>query len=642
MNHRFLLFLFMVTGINAHAQFEDPSWVYMIDAFNDADITDVEVDDKGNTYASVNYMGTLNLVGNQGRLLPNADHQAGVLLKLDSNGKLLWCRGFESAFDNRINDIVLGADGSVYFTGFGDGLVHFPGKKDELICGREKEKDESHQPQGIYAAKYTSEGERIWVHFWSSPWGEGRSVAVNSKGELAWSYYHCCDIYEKDVLIDIVEKTDRSQMKMSIAFFNADGSLKRIEHVQTVESFSTANPPVLYCDKEDNLYRTGTFTKCVFLTPQDSLVNDGYYDSQDAYLAKYNPEGELMWSRQFGGQNTQRIYDIDFGSDGSVYGTGQFSYECLLMDAIKSIQKSKFDYKSGDSMFYFHFFKDGECDFIRFDDNEGYSNYFISSSIDIDLNEESHIVGLFTDTLRLEGFVLKEDCQANSAFYSNWKGRELQHIVKIGTTKSSWLHPLRVRSGKQHYAIGAMYYGKDVTLEIAGKKIVMSSVDYGRASFIYGGAVKRKDEKPKVLAEMQMRKRTERLDMLKPLLACPNPQSALASVMWYPASDSIPENDSTLVAFSPCGYVVENMEASLYPNPTKGPVSVLLKGMKDATTQIEVFSESGKLMYSQRLTIPSDEYTVDFDMAGAATGLYFVRIVHGAYEKALKVVKLNM
>jgi hypothetical protein len=84
------------------------------------------------------------------------------------------------------------------------------------------------------------------------------------------------------------------------------------------------------------------------------------------------------------------------------------------------------------------------------------------------------------------------------------------------------------------------------------------------------------------------------------------------------------------------------MEASLFPNPTTGPVTVRLKGMEGSTTQLDVFSDKGQLIYSQRVQVPANDYNVEFDMANAATGTYFVRITHAGFEKALRLVRARI
>jgi Secretion system C-terminal sorting domain len=364
----------------------------------------------------------------------------------------------------------------------------------------------------------------------------------------------------------------------------------------------------------------------------------------DSYLVKYNNQGKLLWQRQFGGQNYQIIEDIDFAEDGSIYGTGQYSYECILMDAIKSAQKSKYEYKSGHSLFYFHFFDDGETDFVRFEDGRGYNGSFMGMSIDLDLNGDSHIIGSFTDTLLIDDFEIKGPVYPSCGFTSVWEQNELVQLEEIGSMTESWMLATRVRSSTSNYAIGGMYYGADVNVKINGKKEKLGFSQYGRCSFIYGGLVKdkRDNQNQEVLADMREINRVKRLDGLEALFACKSPVLEDAATTWYPTLDSIPSRDSLWIYDTPCGLVIEDMEASLFPNPTAGPVTVRLKGMLDKLVQIDVYSERGQLMYSQRVQVPMDDYNVDFDMTSAAAGIYFVRITHGNFEKALRLVKMKI
>ena len=106
------------------AQSATPKWVYILDGFQDADVTDVEVDKQGNTYVSANYSGTISIPELKVDL-PRAPHVHGLILKLDKNGKPIWVRSVVSVFDNRINDITLAANGDVLFTGFADGKAEF-------------------------------------------------------------------------------------------------------------------------------------------------------------------------------------------------------------------------------------------------------------------------------------------------------------------------------------------------------------------------------------------------------------------------------------------------------------------------------------------------------------------------------------
>lgn len=102
-----------------------------------------------------------------------------------------------------------------------------------------------------------------------------------------------------------------------------------------------------------------------------------------------------------------------------------------------------------------------------------------------------------------------------------------------------------------------------------------------------------------------------------------------------------PGDEDTGVNLTPCGMTLNALEASLYPNPSAGPVSVRLKGMEGGTVQVDVFSEQGQLLYSQRIQVPANDFVLDFDMTQAATGTYFVRIHYAEFEKALRLVKVR-
>lgn len=651
-----LFFSILLCISDVMSQRSEPSWYFTIDAFNVTDISDLEMDNEGNTYVVANYQGALHLEGNQGRVLPPAPHVHGVLIKLNPQGKLLWCHGFKSAFDNRINDLDVGPDGSVYITGFGDGLMHFPGKTDNMIVGRERAAGEFHQPQGLYAAKYSKDGERIWVNYWSTTWGEGKSIAVNSKGEVVFSYYHYSRLTKGDEVIDDFTRTPEAQAKVSRAFLHPDGKLNRIETFQILNSDSNVRTPQLLYDDKDQLYSFGLFKKSIYLSENDSLTNDGYYDGHDSYLVKYDQEGKLDWVKQFGGQNMQIIEDIDIAEDGSIYGTGQYSYECILMENVKSVQKSKYEYKSGNSFFYFHFFDDGETDFIRFQEGNGYNGYFMGFSVDHDVNGETHIIGSFTDTLHIDGFQLESPTYPSFGFVSQWEGTSLVDLHEMASMEKSWINPCQIRSSEKGYAIGAIYYGDDVMLEIGGKKVKLGFKDYGRASVVYGGAIRKKEDRPEVLAEQRQSRRVERLRSLEPLLSCTDAKLADDPATWYlvaqtvapslnpsaapPASE--PAATDPLTGLEPCGMQVADLEATLFPNPSAGPINVRLKGMEGGTAQLDIFSESGQLIYSQRILVPTNDYQVNIDLTASAAGNYIVRIVHGEFEKGLRLVKMKI
>lgn len=74
-------------------------------------------------------------------------------------------------------------------------------------------------------------------------------------------------------------------------------------------------------DASGNSYITGYLTgETAFQT--DVVILNGY--SGDAYVAKYNSTGVLIWVKTFGGNFSDRATDLAIGPDGNIVFTGQF------------------------------------------------------------------------------------------------------------------------------------------------------------------------------------------------------------------------------------------------------------------------------------------------------------------------------
>jgi hypothetical protein len=634
----FAFFLFIFFSNWVFAQNAKPEWLYIIDGYNDTFVSDLEVDKEGNTYLAVNYCGALTLSG-LNKKMPPSGHVHGLLIKLNKNGKPLWAHGFKSAYDNRINDLSLAPNGDVLITGFGDGVMHFPGLSDTLKYGRDREKNGYHYPQAVYAARYSTKGERIWVHYWNTGWAEGMSIAANSKDDVYFSYYHTGSLRDNKTLIDSFPVTPKLSAMVSIAHIDKDGKLAKINHFDFQETSSSAHTPRLKFDQNDNLYMYGAFKGKLKFSEKDSLTNDAYYESNDSYIVKYNPAGEILWKKKIGGQNGQWVKEIQFGEDGSVYAAGEYSFECTIGDGISLTQKSKYEYKSGDSFMYFKLNADGELVFTRFEEKGNYGTYFTGRSIALDPNGDSHIIGFYTDTIQLEEFFLPGIFRTNQMFYSRWQEDKLLELENVGNNNRYALSPTRIGFGSTgQFAVTGVYNDKSCSINILGKEKKFGKYEYGNATFVYGGSVPViiKSE-PVLLATKTIR--SIHLETLKPLLACLKPQEVSIPNIWFPTADSIPTRE-TWLSESPCGREIVQLEASLFPNPSVGLATLKLNGMMGGQVQLDVFSEYGALLFSQRITVPNNEYLQDMNLSSSAPGIYFVRIVHGGFEKAIRMVKI--
>lgn len=629
------LTLFFVIPINA--QEVTPQWVYILDGFQDADVTDVEVDKQGNTYVSANYSGTISIPELKADL-PRAPHVHGLILKLNKNGKPLWVRAIVSAFDNRINDITLAANGDVLFTGFADGKAEFAGKKETLRFGRDKERGDYHHPQNVYAARYSSNGEPVWVKNFGTPFGQGLCIAINSKEEIYFNLYYTGFLKNEDSKISEIPKESKIDSKSATIKLNKNGEFEKLQELNYFKQSSYIHNHKICFDKNDNMYQYGTFYGKIAFSETDSLSNDSYLEGLDSYLVKYNPQGEILWIKQIGGQNVQVLNEIQISPSGKIYGAGYYDFECSIGNGISLVQKSKYEWKSGSSLFYFALTADGDLDFIRYEQQGQYSTSFAAASMALDDFDHAHIIGTFNDTVNVDGKMIYQSFREATFFYSCWDNNTLLELNRAGISSNYFALARKISITGGNFAAAGSYAGDDSKMMIDGKKHKLTLNEHGRSSFIYGGTVPTRDISEPIIALES--KQSIYLKDLKPLLACLKPEEASMPNVWFPTEDSIPSRESWL-SETPCGREVAEKSVRLFPNPSRGNASLVLSGMNGGNALIDIFSESGNLIFSQKAGVPEDQFTIDLNLSGIANGIYFVRIVHGGFEKALRLVKID-
>jgi hypothetical protein len=126
--------------------------------------------------------------------------------------------------------------------------------------------------------------------------------------------------------------------------------------------------------------------------------------------------------------------------------------------------------------------------------------------------------------------------------------------------------------------------------------------------------------------------------MLQPLLACIQPGADIAPDLWFPAENAS-DTLQSFIAQQPCGRAVKDMQAALFPNPTRGELTLSLSGLNEGM-RLEIFSESGQLLFSQRLEAMNQAQEIKLNVGNLVNGIYFLRIAGIKYQKVLRFVKV--
>jgi len=77
-------------------------------------------------------------------------------------------------------------------------------------------------------------------------------------------------------------------------------------------------------DGAGNIYIVGTFARESDFDPSEDTVELEALGENDVFISKFDPDGELVWSKSFGGPENERVLDIEVDRSGNLYITGTF------------------------------------------------------------------------------------------------------------------------------------------------------------------------------------------------------------------------------------------------------------------------------------------------------------------------------
>lgn len=212
--------------------------------------------------------------------------------------------------------------GNTYVTGYFRDESVFDGKKLEG-------KGES----DIFIAKYNRVGNLVWAH---SMGGEADDMARGITLDSSGNVYICGAFLSPEVDFggQVIKK--QADLEIFVAKFNPEGNLIWARSGGSGPG-GTANDVAV--DLEGNVFVTGYFLgQGIF---EDlTLENSGYVD---IFVARYDPDGGLVWVRQIGGRSDDVASSIVADEQGSVYIAGAFSEQMRVSRGIRLESEGLFD-----------------------------------------------------------------------------------------------------------------------------------------------------------------------------------------------------------------------------------------------------------------------------------------------------------
>lgn len=265
------------------------------------DARQVVTDDEGNVYVAGACGG--NSVTIQGNTYNYTTFGIMFVAKFAANGAPLWVRSISNGHQSMAYSLAVDTAGYAYVNGFFEGP--------SLAFDNDTVYNNSatiYDSEGFVAA-LDPNGQFLWAHNYGTSGNDaGYSMALDGHGHL----FLTGNLDFGNALFSSTAgvSTIRQDWNFFVAKYTTSGTAL---WVRTVDSYGTGSHMYSYrgtCDEAGNFYVTGEFDGTYAFG--NSMMALSMTASDDAFLAKFRPDGGCAWVKTGGGTNGDRAYDVNY------------------------------------------------------------------------------------------------------------------------------------------------------------------------------------------------------------------------------------------------------------------------------------------------------------------------------------------
>lgn len=298
------------------------SWSLFFLGTNNINVSDVHIDANNDLYVVGSYEQNMSISnGTNLANLPTTLTETGFIVKLTSDGQVIWSYALESNYLSAITSITTKQNNDFVIAGkFADSTQFDPITESQIL---ESNTSLSNTLTDAFFATYSPNGNLIQVTKLGEQYAELVSdVAVDASDNiiLTGSYRGSFD-------------SDPSSQNTSLPYSNMDGIfLIKYDNQNnlvfaggyTQDSGSDHIPRKVLADKEGNVFICGDIAENVDLDfgPQTYSVTG--YSGRYVFYAKYSPMGDFLWGNSFGNSSTQTGNAMALDESGQLYLAGSF------------------------------------------------------------------------------------------------------------------------------------------------------------------------------------------------------------------------------------------------------------------------------------------------------------------------------
>jgi len=393
--------VFCLLTINSFSQEVNFEWNKILGNTGETSGLSIECDTTGFIYASGTFEGVMNI---NGTTLTSTSGRDGYLFKFDSIGNLLWRKQFSSNKDVKIYSLTIDNSNDLIVLGEYRVKVNF----DTTITTNNIDTLFS---SNLFIAKYNVNGNLLWAKNTGGVSYDGNSLSVDLNNDILITG-KSIDISLFDVItpintLDSILQTSPGGTVTYWGYYHPEVSFiaKYSPNGNMIWIEETGgNPQKIISDNLNNIIVTGNF------------LGDTYFDGtlvskigfETTYLAQYTPNGNLNWIKTSGGSaNWNSGYGLEVDSANNIYQTGQILGNDIEFDGNIILPFG------GTDAFFTKYDVSGNLIWYKIIGTPttmtGQQNFNSGNSLKIDNNGDILLLGYFFDTLAFGATTLQSN-----------------------------------------------------------------------------------------------------------------------------------------------------------------------------------------------------------------------------------------
>ena len=209
-----------------------------------------------------------------------------------------------------------GYDYGNYITTDDSGNVYVSGQY-EYNCNFGTKTISTSGQHDIFIAKYNSAGTLIWVERAGGTDGDaGHGVGLDAMGNI-----YTTGEFEKTCRWSPTDSATVGGTSVNNIYISKHDNNGNLVWVRSVVSNGDGRGRGLVSDSAGNFYFTGSFAR----NAQFGNININYYGWADAFLAKYDKDGNALWVRKSGGSSDDKGKGVALDNFGNVFLCATFT-----------------------------------------------------------------------------------------------------------------------------------------------------------------------------------------------------------------------------------------------------------------------------------------------------------------------------